>query len=90
MIKQIIFAHKCLRAIQQQQWNVLFINKISERIRRLDSTGAAEINIRYNYESAMKRQLWGELSKESDEAVLMKQIQLDQEIMMDKRGNDLN
>lgn len=34
----------------------------------------------------MKRQLWGELSKESDEAVLAKQIQVDHEIMSDKRG----
>jgi len=34
----------------------------------------------------MKRQLWGELSEEPDEATMAKQIEIDQEIMMDKRG----
>lgn len=61
---------------------VLFINKISERIRRVYSTEL----LKYFLHKAMKRQLWGELSKESDEAVMVKQIQLDQEIMADKRG----
>lgn len=34
----------------------------------------------------MKRELWGEISKDYDEAVVAKQIHLDQEIMNDKRG----
>lgn len=34
----------------------------------------------------MKRQHWGELSEQPDEATMEKQIELDQEIMMEKRG----
>lgn len=34
----------------------------------------------------MKRQLWGEISEKPDEATMEKQIELDQEIMMEKRG----
>lgn len=34
----------------------------------------------------MKRQLWGELSEEGDEATMVKQIEIDQDIMLDKRG----
>lgn len=36
----------------------------------------------------MKRQLWGELSEKPDEATIEKQIELDQEILMEKRGED--
>lgn len=35
----------------------------------------------------MKRQLWGEISEKPDEASVQKQILIDQEIMMEKRGN---
>lgn len=34
----------------------------------------------------MKRQHWGEFSKMPDEATMEKQIEIDQEIMMEKRG----
>lgn len=34
----------------------------------------------------MKRQLWGELSEQPDEATMAKQIEIDQDIMIDKRG----
>jgi hypothetical protein len=34
----------------------------------------------------MKRQLWGEFTEQQDEATLQKQIELDKEIMLEKRG----
>jgi len=34
----------------------------------------------------MKRQLWGEFSEKPDEATMEKQIEIDREILMDKRG----
>jgi hypothetical protein len=34
----------------------------------------------------MKRQLWGEFSEKQDEATMAKQIEIDQKIMMEKRG----
>lgn len=42
---------------------------------------------KFKNERKMKRQLWGEISEKPDVASVQKQILIDQEIMMEKRGN---